>query len=121
MAPTMAIPLLLCSCLPTELSFHFVPLITPRRGLLYKHHFQQYLYRCVLNHCCGEVAQIVSVGTCFVCKARYPVIAVVYLLILWSLSSSSSTLFNIIMLVRSYLCAQLDIMPNLICYMDHKI
>jgi hypothetical protein len=59
-----------------------------------KHRFQQFLSCCVLNRCCGDVAKIVSVGKSFVSEARYPVMALVYLLISRSLPSNSSTHHN---------------------------
>jgi hypothetical protein len=52
----------------------------------------------VLIRCCGDVAKIVSVETCFVCEARYPVTAVIYLLISRSLPSNGSTRYNILSL-----------------------
>jgi hypothetical protein len=70
---------------------HIVPLITPRHGLRRKHRFQQYLYCSVSIRCCGDVAENVFVGTCFVCEAPYPVTAVAYLLILRSLPSNGWT------------------------------
>jgi hypothetical protein len=48
-----------------------------------KRRFQQYLY--CLNHCCGDV---------FVCE-HYPAMALVYLLISWSLPSHDSTRYTI--------------------------
>jgi hypothetical protein len=48
---------------------------------LRKHHFQQFLHCCMLIRCCGDV---------FVC-VRYPVIALVYLLISCSLPNNGST------------------------------
>jgi hypothetical protein len=32
------------------------------------HHFQHNLYCCALIRCCGDVAQIISVGTCLFTK-----------------------------------------------------
>jgi hypothetical protein len=60
------------------------------------HRFQQFLYCCVLIRCCGDIAQIVSMGTCFVCEAHYPVTALVYLLTSRSSSTNGSTRYNII-------------------------
>jgi hypothetical protein len=53
-----------------------LPLDTYLRSKL---RFQQYFYCCMLIYCCGDTAQIVSVGNCSVCEARYSVTAVVYL------------------------------------------
>jgi hypothetical protein len=61
-----------------------------------KHRFQQFLYCCVLIRCCGEVARIVSMRTCFVCEARYPVTALVYFRISRSLPSNGSTHYSIL-------------------------
>jgi hypothetical protein len=47
-------------------------------------------------HCCSDIAQIVSMGTCFVCKAHYLVMALVCLVISWSLSSNGSTRQNMV-------------------------
>jgi uncharacterized membrane protein YjdF len=65
--------------LPAELTSKRVSVITARNNRKYISYI---------------VAQIVSVGTCFVCEARYPVTAMIYLLISLSLPSNCSTRYN---------------------------